>query len=203
MVRVKICGLTQVEDVRAAARAGADAIGLVFYEKSPRVVSIDQARKMLQALPPFVSSVGLFVNADPARVEQVLENCPLDILQFHGDETPEFCRRFGRPYLKVLRVSGETDLRRPLDDYGDAQGLLLDCAVPGQWGGSGQRFAWWRLPELGKPLILAGGLQAENVQEAVRIAQPYGVDVSSGVERSPGCKDHGRMAEFIARLQGL
>ncbi|PKY10494.1 N-(5'-phosphoribosyl)anthranilate isomerase [Acidithiobacillus marinus] len=203
MVRVKICGLTQADDVRAAARAGADAIGLVFYEKSPRAVSITQARKMLQALPPFVSSVGLFVNADPARVEQVLEHCPLDILQFHGDETPEFCRRFGRSYLKVLRVTGETDLRHPLDDYHDAQGLLLDCAVPGQWGGSGQRFAWWRLPELDKPLILAGGLQADNVQEAVRIAQPYGVDVSSGVERSPGSKDHDKMAEFMARLQGL
>ncbi|WP_414039503.1 phosphoribosylanthranilate isomerase [Acidithiobacillus sp. M4-SHS-6] len=203
MVRVKICGITQVDDAKAAARLGADAIGLVFYEKSPRAVTISQAQMMLQALPPFVSSVGLFVNADPAHVEQVLEHCPLDILQFHGDESPEFCRRFGRPYLKVLRVSGETDLRRPVDDYADAQGLLLDCAVPGQWGGSGRSFAWWALPELGKPLILAGGLHADNIREAVRVAQPYGVDVSSGVERSPGSKDHDKMAEFMARLQGL
>jgi phosphoribosylanthranilate isomerase len=150
-----------------------------------------------------VSSVGLFVNADPASIESVLDDCPLDTLQFHGDETPDFCRRFGRPYLKVLRVSGEEDLRRPVDDYFDAQGLLLDCAVAGHWGGSGQSFAWWKLPDLGKPLILAGGLRADNVQEAIRVACPYAVDVSSGVEQSPGIKDHDKMVQFMAQLQGF
>ena len=203
MIRAKICGITHVGDALAAARVGADAIGLVFYEKSPRAVSVSQAREILQALPPFVSSVGLFVNADPAGIERVLDDCPLDTLQFHGDETPDFCRRFGRPYLKALRVSGEEDLRRPVDDYFDAQGLLLDCAVAGHWGGSGQSFVWWKLPDLGKPLILAGGLRADNVQEAIRVACPYAVDVSSGVEQSPGIKDHDRMVQFMAQLQGF
>ncbi|MBU2739355.1 phosphoribosylanthranilate isomerase [Acidithiobacillus concretivorus] len=203
MIRAKICGITHVDDAVAAARVGADAVGLVFYEKSPRAVSVSRAREILQALPPFVSSVGLFVNADPATIERVLDGCPLDTLQFHGDEPPDFCRRFGRPYLKVLRVSGEEDLRRPVDDYFDAQGLLLDCAVAGHWGGSGQSFAWWKLPDLGKPLILAGGLRADNVQEAIRVACPYAVDVSSGVEQSPGIKDHDKMGQFMAQLQGF
>ncbi len=203
MVRAKICGITNADDARAAARAGAHAIGLVFYDKSPRAVSISQAKNIVQALPPFVSVVGLFVNASSATVATVLENCALDVLQFHGDETPEFCRGFTRPYLKVIRVKGKEDLRRPVDDYFDAQGLLLDCAVSGQWGGSGQSFAWWKLPDLGKSLILAGGLNADNVRTAIDMAHPYAVDVSSGVERSPGIKDHDKMVRFMAQLQGL
>ncbi len=203
MIRAKICGITHVGDALAAARVGVDAIGLVFYEKSPRAVTLPQAREIIQALPPFVSSVGLFVNAEASAIERVLDSCPLDILQFHGDESSDFCRRFGRPYLKAIRVSGEEDLRRPVDDYFDAQGLLLDCAVAGHWGGSGQSFAWWKLPDLGKPLILAGGLRADNVQEAIRVACPYAVDVSSGVEQSPGIKDHDKMVQFMAQLQGF
>ena len=203
MVRSKICGITHAEDAKAAARAGADAIGLVFYEKSTRCVKIAQAQQILQVVPPFVGVVGLFVNADPAAIHAVLEACALDILQFHGDETPAFCRSFGRPYLKALRVTGNEDLRAPVDAYYDAQGLLLDCAVPGHWGGTGQSFPWWCLPDVGKPLILAGGLRPDNVQEAVQIAQPYAVDVSSGVEQSPGIKDHDKMLQFVALLKGF
>ena len=202
MVRIKICGITNTEDARAAAAAGADAVGLVFYHSSPRALDAVRARKILAALPPFVTRVGLFVNAEAAEVASTLQQCPLDVLQFHGDESPSLCRGFGRPYIKVLRVTAAQDLRPAVDAYHDAQGLLLDCAAPGVWGGSGRSFDWWRLPDLGKSLILAGGLHAENVAEAIAIARPYAVDVSSGVELSPGRKDHDKMARFVARVRG-
>ncbi|MHB1580216.1 MAG: phosphoribosylanthranilate isomerase [Acidithiobacillus sp.] len=203
MVRIKICGITNAADVRAAAAVGADAIGLVFYRKSPRVLDAARTQEILTALPPFITSVGLFVNADTAEVAATLQWCPLDVLQFHGDESPSFCRNFGRPYIKVLRVTAAQDLRPVVDAYHDAQGLLLDCAAPGVWGGSGQSFDWWQLPDLGKPWILAGGLNAGNVAEAIAIAQPYAVDVSSGVELSPGRKDHDKMAQFVARVRSI
>ena len=202
MVRIKICGITNVEDARAAASIGADAVGVVFYDKSPRAVNPVRAQEILTALPPFVTRVGLFVNAPAATVIATTQQCFLDVLQFHGEETPAFCRDFGRPYIKVLRVTAAVDLQPLVEAYHDAQGLLLDCASPGVWGGSGRSFDWWRLPELGKAWILAGGLDAENVAGAIAIAQPYAVDVSSGVERSPGRKDHDKMARFMAQVRG-
>ncbi|WP_308388435.1 phosphoribosylanthranilate isomerase [Acidithiobacillus sp. AMEEHan] len=199
-VRVKICGITTPADAQLAAVAGADAIGMVFYPPSPRNVAITDAQQILAAVPPFVTRVGLFVNPQRAWVEEVLAACALDMLQFHGDEEPEFCAGFQRPYLKVLRVSGECDLRPWRDRFGTAQGLLLDKRDAQVFGGSGQSFAWWRLPQdLGIPLILAGGLHPENVATAIDVARPYAVDVSSGVEVSPGRKDRGKMERFIAQ----
>ena len=134
MVRIKICGITNAEDARAAAAVGADAIGMVFYHKSPRALDAGRTQEVLTALPPFITRVGLFVNADAAEVTATLQQCPLDVLQFHGDESPSFCRKFDRPYIKVLRVTAAQDLRPVVDAYHDAQGLLLDCAAPGVWG---------------------------------------------------------------------
>lgn len=196
--RVKICGLTRIEDVRAACAAGADALGFVFYEKSPRRVSPEQAAGLVAAMPPFVQSVGLFVDASPAFIDAVLARVPLDLLQFHGDESPSACRRHGRPYIKALRVRPGTDLLECAARYRDARGLLLDAYVPGVPGGTGERFDWSLLPDtLPLPVVLSGGLTPENVAEAVRRVRPWAVDVSSGVEASKGIKDARRVAQFI------
>lgn len=197
-VKVKICGLTRPEDALAAARDGADALGLVFYEASPRAVSIEQARKIVYALPPFVSSVGLFVDAPAETVREVLKQAPLSMLQFHGDESPDYCRQFQLPYLKAIRVRPQTDLAAMARDYADAAGLLLDAWVQGVPGGTGETFNWDLIPQgLDKPLILAGGLTPENVAAAVRQVRPWAVDVSGGVEREKGSKDPAKMALFI------
>ncbi|AEK58821.1 MULTISPECIES: phosphoribosylanthranilate isomerase [Acidithiobacillus] len=198
MLRIKICGITRVEDALAAAEAGADAIGLVFYPPSPRYVEIATAQAILAALPPFVTRVGLFVNPEAHWVRAVTEQCLLDLLQFHGDETDEFCSGFGRPYIKALRLSGPTDLHPWRRRFPGAQALLLDKENERVYGGSGEAFAWWPLPaDLGVALILAGGLRVDNVAQAVRLARPYAVDVSSGVEVSPGQKDRGKIRNFI------
>lgn len=204
-VRVKICGITRIADMQAAARVGADAIGLVFYPPSPRVVSIEQAAAICHATPAFVSRVGLFVNPTYEQVCEVLEQVPLDILQFHGDEPAVFCRRFGRSYMKALRVKDDTDVLALAEQYEDACGLLLDSHVPGVPGGTGITFDWQTIPAcLPQPLILAGGLDADNVTGAIRIARPWAVDVSGGVEqvdadgrRHPGIKSEVAMAAFI------
>ncbi|WP_024302202.1 phosphoribosylanthranilate isomerase [Pseudogulbenkiania sp. MAI-1] len=197
--RIKICGITRPEDGVEAARLGADAIGLVFYEKSPRNVSIEQAREIVRALPPFVSVVALFVNPDAAFVHSVLDACPVDVLQFHGEESPEFCRSFSRPYLKAVRVRPGVDLLEWAAAYHDARGLLADAFVEGAHGGTGAVFDWTLLPPaLPLPLILSGGLTPDNVQEAVAKVHPAAVDVSSGVESSKGIKDAARMAAFIS-----
>lgn len=197
--RIKICGLTRPEDAAEAARLGADAIGLVFYPPSPRYVSIEQARAIVTALPPFVSVVALFVNPSVAEVDAVLEALPIDVLQFHGEETPEFCRHFNRPYLKAVRVKPGVDLIEWAKQYQDARGLLADAFVEGVHGGTGATFDWALLPAgLGIPLILSGGLNPANVAEAVRLVQPAAVDVSSGVEAAKGIKDAAKMADFIA-----
>ncbi len=202
MLRVKICGICSPADARAVAASGADAMGLVFFPESPRNVTPERAGEILDELPPFVTRVGLFVNPEPDQVEAVLKKCALDVLQFHGDESPELCRSFGRPYLKVVRVAGAVDLRPWQEHFADAQGLLVDRADAQVYGGSGRPFSWWPFPkDSAMPLILAGGLHAGNVVQAVRIARPYAVDVSSGVEISPGCKDHGKMAEFVVRAR--
>ena len=201
--RVKICGITRIEDLRVACEAGADALGFVFYEPSPRNLSVETAAELVRALPPFVQSVGLFVNAEPAAIEAVLKSVPLDLLQFHGDETPAQCVRYGRPFLKAVRVKAGTDLLKCAADFEAARGLLLDAYVPGVPGGTGERFDWSLIPSgLPLPLVLSGGLTPENVAEAVCRVKPWAVDVSSGVEASKGIKDARRVASFIANARG-
>ncbi len=202
VVRVKICGITRLQDMHAACDAGADALGFVFYDKSPRHVSPEAAAALLRELPPFVQSVGLFVDAAPAFVEAVLRVAPLDLLQFHGDETAADCARYGRPYIKAVRVNPDTDLLKCAADFEAARGLLLDAFVPGVPGGTGERFDWGLIPpDLPLPVILSGGLDPGNVAEAVRTVRPWAVDVSSGVEVSKGIKDAQRIARFIANAK--
>ena len=202
MTRVKICGITRVEDALAAAHSGADAIGLVFYEKSPRHVSIEQAVRLAAALPPFVAVVGLFVNADAAFVRELLGRVPLDMLQFHGDEAPEYCAQFGKPYLKAIRVKAGVDLLQCASDFRGAKGLLLDAFIEGTHGGTGESFDWALIPrDLTIPVILSGGLHADNVAASIKQVQPYAVDVSSGVEATKGIKDAAKIARFIQEVK--
>ena len=203
-VRVKICGITRLQDLHDACNAGADALGFVFYEPSPRHVSIATAAALVRALPPFVQSVGLFVNADPAFVESVLRDVPLDLLQFHGDERPADCVRFNRPYIKAVRVNPQTDLLKYAADFDASRGLLLDAYVPGQPGGTGSRFDWNLIPQnLPHSVVLSGGLNPDNVIEAVQRVKPWAVDVSSGIEAAKGIKDPNKMAQFIARAKAI
>jgi len=195
--RVKICGITRHDDGLAAAAAGADAIGLVFA-KSPRQVTPEQAHTIAAAMPPFVSVVALFVDADPEAVRRVLGSVRIDLLQFHGSETPEYCRQFSKPYIKAVSMSEAVDVTSQASVYADAAGLLLDTHNADMAGGSGRAFDWSRIPaDLPKPVILAGGLNPDNVTEAVTRVRPYAVDVSSGVEREKGIKDAGRIRAFI------
>jgi phosphoribosylanthranilate isomerase len=201
-VRVKICGITRVQDLHAACDAGADALGFVFYEKSPRHVSVEAAAALVRALPPFVQSVGLFVDAEPAFIERVLQAAPLDLLQFHGNESPADCARYNRPYIKAVRVNRDADLLKCAADFDAARGLLLDAFVPGVPGGTGERFDWSLIPPaLPKPVILSGGLTPDNVADAVQRVRPWAVDVSSGVEVSKGIKDAHQIARFIANAK--
>jgi phosphoribosylanthranilate isomerase len=196
--RVKICGITRIEDALYAANLGADAIGLVFYAPSPRAVHIAQAREIVQALPPFVSTVGLFVNAEVAEIQETLQAVPLDLLQFHGEESPAYCAQFNRPYIKAIRMQTSTDLEKLAQEYATAQALLLDTYVAGVQGGTGIAFDWRQVPrEFSKPLILAGGLNPENVQAAISQVRPYAVDVSGGVEASKGIKDPEKLIAFM------
>jgi len=202
MVRIKICGITRVEDALAAARAGADAIGLVFHEASPRAVDIQRASLIVRALPPFVTSVGLFVDAEEARIRQVLERVPLDMLQFHGDEPDDFCRRFARPYLKAVRVRPGVDLDSLAGNWPGASGILLDSYKPGVPGGTGETFDWGLIPaQRNWNLVLAGGLSAGNVREAVDLTQHWAVDVSGGVEAAKGIKDGSKINAFIQEVK--
>ena len=202
MTRVKMCGITRPQDALAAAQAGADAIGLVFYARSPRNVGLDQAAGIVQALPPFVTTVALFVNPAPEEVLAVMQSVRPDVLQFHGEETPEFCRGFGAPYLKAARVRPETDLIQFAALYADAQGLLLDAWNEAAHGGTGERFDWNLIPaNLPKPVILAGGLSPENVRLAVETTRPWAVDVSSGIESSKGIKDAALIAAFMKEVK--
>ena len=204
MTRVKICGITRVEDALAAAHSGADAIGLVFFQHSPRHVSIELAAQLVAALPPFVSVVGLFVNAEAEFVRTVLERVPLDLLQLHGDETPEYCGQFGKPYLKAIRVKKGVDLLQCAARFHSAKGLLLDAHVEGIAGGTGATFDWALIPHrLPLPVILSGGLAAENVAAAIKQVRPYAVDVSSGVEAGKGIKDAAKVAAFINEVKQI
>jgi phosphoribosylanthranilate isomerase len=198
MTRVKICGITSANDACAAAHSGADAIGLVFYGGSSRHVDIRRAAEICRALPPFVTTVALFVDASEDEVRRVLFDVPVDVLQFHGDESPDSCRQFQKPYIKAVRMGPEVDLLQYASAYASAQALLLDASIPGLPGGTGQTFDW-RLARRGiaLPIVLSGGLTAANVGIAIRAVRPWAVDVSSGVEASPGIKDATKIDEFI------
>ena len=196
--RVKICGITNVEDALTAVEQGADAIGLVFYPPSPRYVSLEKAVEIVNALPAFVTVVALFVDATKDAIEAVLSQVKIDLIQFHGNESVEECRRYGKAYMKAIRVKTDTNLVQYAADYSDAKALLLDTYTEGVPGGTGQVFDWALIPkDLTKPVVLAGGLDAENVALAIRQVKPYAVDVSGGVEFKKGVKDAAKIAAFM------
>ena len=201
MVKIKICGFTDAENAQQAALTGIDAIGLNFYAKSPRHVNIDSAREIVAALPPFVNKVGLFVNANPSLIDEVLCEVALDTLQFHGDESPSDCAQYEMPFIKAIRVSPEVDLIKTANEYYQAGALLLDTYQSDFYGGSGKSFDWSLAKiELDLPIILAGGLTPDNVSAAIDIVQPYAVDVSSGVESAKGFKDIDKIRAFISNV---
>ena len=196
-VRVKICGLTRAEDVAAAVSNGADAVGFVFVPASKRCISSAQAAGLCQAVPAFISRVGLFLNQPASEVWQVLAQVPLSLLQFHGNEDAGFCRQFGRPYIKSLGLQQGQDVRKLEEGFPDAAGILVDSHEPGGLGGTGKTLDWSQVQPGKRPLILAGGLDPQNVAVAIRTVRPWAVDVSSGVEVSPGIKDAGAIKRFI------
>lgn len=196
--RVKICGITRKQDVIAAASAGADALGFVFYEPSPRYVAAGKARELVDAVPPFITATGLFVNAEASFVREVLSQVRLDLLQFHGDESPEFCDSFGVRWIKAVRVRETVDIENAFECYHKASGLLVDAWDPQKYGGTGQAFNWSLIPARRPlPLILAGGLASDNVSGAVAQVRPWAVDVSGGVESSKGIKDVEKITDLI------
>ncbi len=199
--RVKICGFTRVEDAAFAAQLGVDAIGLVFYPPSPRAISIEQAKKIAKSLPPFVTIVALFVDEQESRIHEVLAQVPVDVIQFHGDESPAACRLYNKPYLKAVRMQHHTNVAALTKEYQDAAGLLLDAYHPGEKGGTGSRFDWSLIPKQSSlPIILAGGLDHTNARQAIQSVKPYALDVSSGVETQKGVKDALKMAAFISEV---
>ena len=200
--RVKICGITSIEDAHNVADAGADAIGLVFYAKSSRYVTPEQAAKICSSLPPFVSSVALFMNADAAQVNDTLSKVKLDLLQFHGSESPEFCRSFNKPYIKAVGIDGLKDFTTYADLYHDALGILIDSHALGKAGGTGKTFDWQLLPKnYSKPIILAGGLNPDNVAEAIQQTSVYAIDLSGGVESSPGIKSKAKINTLMGEVK--
>ena len=203
-IRIKICGITRPEDALAAAEAGADAVGLVFYAKSKRAVTAVQAREITAVLPPFVSAVALFVNEQPDVIRQILRQVPIDVIQFHGDEDDNFCRQFDQPYLKAVRVQSAADIQMACTKFPNARALLFDAYHPTEYGGTGQSFDWTLLRgNIGKPWILAGGLTPGNVAEAVKISGAAAVDVSGGVESAEGIKDALKIKAFSAALKAV
>ncbi len=201
--RVKICGITNLSDAEAAVEVGADAIGLVFYGRSPRCVDIDVAAEITYKVAPFVNCVGLFVDAAENRIRRVLEQVAIDTLQFHGQETEQFCNLYNVPYIKAIKMVNTVDLFEQCDRFSLAKALLLDADAGTAPGGTGTTFDWERIPKgLKKPFILAGGLNADNVRKAVSLVQPYAVDVSSGVETEKGRKDLKKMRQFIHAVYG-
>ena len=199
--RIKICGITREQDLQAAVAAGADAIGFVFFPQSPRHLDIERAAALVRQVPPFVTRVGLFVNPDPQVLADTLAAVPLDVVQYQGDETPEFCEGFGRSYVKVARMRPGVDLVEFARSYPSARGLLLDAYVE-SYGGAGQMFDWSLVPkDLPLPVVVAGGLTAANVGSAIRQLRPWGVDVSSGVEVAKGIKDPEKINAFVAAVR--
>lgn len=204
--RVKICGITRPEDALVAVNCGVDALGLVFYPASPRALSIPQALELCRKIPVFVSKVGLFVDAEAAAVEAIIEQVPLNYLQFHGEEDEAFCASFGMPYIKAIRVKPDLNLIEAFDAYKSAAGFLLDAWHPDLAGGTGEVFDWSLLADMqsiDKPLILAGGLNHSNVSTAINQLKPYAVDVSSGVEEQPGIKSAQKIKQFVEEVNGV
>lgn len=206
--RVKICGITRVQDIQAAVKAGVDAIGLVFYAPSPRAVNIEQAKQLAAHIPPYVSIVGLFVNASSEEIAQVLHEVPVDVLQLHGDENPEQCQHIAqqcqRRWYKALQVKAGMNVATEIEQYqqAGASAVLLDAWHPELKGGTGLQFDWTSFPQTDFPLILAGGLRPENIQQAISLTQPYAVDVSGGVESAKGIKDQQLIQQFMQGVQG-
>ena len=200
--RIKICGITSAEHALVAAACGADAIGLVFYAKSPRCVSAQQAAEIVAALPPFISVVGLFVNELPTEIERILSTVAIDVLQFHGDESVSFCKQFARPWIKALRVKHDTDISAACREFEGSRGILLDAWMEGVPGGTGKTFDWQLAADtLPAPIVLAGGLNENNVAAAIAAVCPAAVDVSGGVESEPGIKDANKIKRFIAAVR--
>ena len=200
--RIKICGITREQDMFAAADAGADALGFVFYAPSPRNLDVAAATGLMARVPAFVTTVALFVDADPELVETVVEHTSVDLLQFHGDEPVDYCRNFGRPYIKAVRMKKQTELPEMVKKYQDAQALLVDSYSPTAAGGTGETFDWDHIPPgIEMPLVLAGGLDPENVGAAIQQVRPHAVDVSSGVEQDKGIKDAAKVAAFIEAVR--
>jgi len=202
--RVKICGITRGEDAQIAVDAGVDAVGLVFYQKSPRFVKNETAAEISQLVPAFVSRVALFKDADEAMIDAVLQAVEIDLIQFHGSEAPDFCQQFSLPYIKAIGVKGtEHDadfLRSSAENYRAAKALLLDGHAPGEAGGTGESFDWASIASIDKPVVLAGGLTPDNVKQAIALVRPFAVDVSSGVESAPGIKDKGKVKAFMNQV---
>ena len=199
--RVKICGITSPEDAKFICASGVDAIGLVFFEKSPRNVTAQQAAEICKVIPPFVTVVGLFVNMPEAEVNKILKVVSLDLLQFHGAESPKYCSSFSRPYIKAVPMTGLTDFAAYADQYTDAKGFLVDSHAPDTVGGSGKTFDWNQIPtDYPKPIILAGGLNPENIAVAIKTTSVYAVDVSSGVEALAGTKDQAKVEKFMREV---
>lgn len=200
--RVKICGITRDQDALAAVEFGADAIGFVFYEPSPRHVTVEQAKAIARQLPPFVTTVALFVNAESHTISQVVDEVAVDLLQFHGQECPDYCARHRRPWIRAVRMKSDTDLLAMQVEFSTARALLLDAYRPGVPGGTGETFDWERIPpQLAQQIVLAGGLDPQNVGDAVRRVRPYAVDVSGGVEAGPGIKDPNMIRAFIEEVR--
>ena len=198
MTKVKICGFTEPNNARDAALAGVDAIGLVFYDKSPRNVDIHSAQKIIEALPPFINRVGLFVNANPSFIDEILCEVPLDTLQFHGDESVLDCAQYQMPFIKSLRVKPDTNVKEIAENFASASALLLDSFSPSSYGGTGESFDWsLACVRISLPIILAGGFTVDNVADAIKQVNPYAVDASSGVESAPGVKDIDKIEAFI------
>ena len=201
-IRTKICGITRLEDANAAIHAGCDALGFVFFKESPRYIAFDAFKAIARTLPPFVTKVGLFVNADSVHIKEIIESGLINLIQFHGEETPDFCRQFNFPYIKAVAVSPSVDLLQYANDFYDAEALLLDAPHEYLKGGTGQTFDWNLIPlSLSKPIVLAGGLTVDNVKEAIKKVKPYAVDVSGGVEESKGIKNSLKIQEFIKETQ--
>jgi len=199
--RIKICGITRQEDADAAVAAGADALGFVFYDPSPRNVNVDQAAEIIRNLPAFVTSTALFVNADVAFVQRVIDSTSLDLLQFHGDEDVAYCEQFDRPYMKAIRMKPGVNIQAECERYTSATAILLDAYRPGVPGGTGESFDWDRIPSgLKKPIVLAGGLEPDNIRRAVETVRPFAVDVSGGVEASKGIKDKAKLEKFTLEV---
>lgn len=202
-VRIKICGLTRAQDVKNAVAEGADALGFVLYAPSPRAVTAEQAAQLIKEVPAFVTTVALFVNESAEEIQRVLSICSFDLLQFHGDESPEFCRQFNRPYMKAIRVRSADDIHSAVQQYPDTKALLLDAYVENLPGGTGQAFDWRLIPQLSVPWVLAGGLNPTNVAEAINQVTPFAVDISGGVEASKGIKDRKKIQEFISEVRNV